>query len=92
MTGQTDSPTTLKAAASTSVDKQADDANDGDAADESNAAAAAAAQTTTTVDKYEQFKGDPEKMQQMKEFVNSLLESAEKEAELKLAQRKVRTN
>lgn len=91
MTGQTDSPTTLKAAASTSVDKQADDANDGDAADESNAAAAAA-QTTTTVDKYEQFKGDPEKMQQMKEFVNSLLESAEKEAELKLAQRKVRTN
>lgn len=93
MTGQNDGTTTLKAAATDSVDKQGDDAGEGDTADESKTAAAQTTATTITGDqfddKYQQFKGDPEKMQQMNDFVSGLLDSAEKEAETKLVARKV---
>lgn len=98
MTGQNDGTTTLKAAATDSVDKHVDDACEDDTADESHTAVAAA-QTTTTITtgdqfdaKYQQFKGDPEKMQQMNDFVSGLLDSAEKEAETKLVARKVCNN
>lgn len=40
-------------------------------------------------EKYNQFKNDPEKMQQMDEFVTGLLETAEKEAEIRMAAKKV---
>lgn len=53
-------------------------------------AAADNAAATTKSELYAQFRRDPEKMQQMEEFVNGLLDSAGKEAEVRQAVKEVR--
>lgn len=65
--------------------------NGDDAAQQAEPSAEAAAENAKSErdEKYNQFKRDPEKMQQMDEFVNGLLETAEKEAEIRMAAKKV---
>lgn len=97
MTGQNKSPTAnLKSTITTSVRQDNKDAAAAAAAGDDVTATDAAARATDAGDdverldaRYAEFKGDPEKMQQLDEFVTGLLVTAEKEADIRREAKRV---